>query len=232
MTVTYFRNRLDGPEAAIEDAVACSVPNLFAASDLGCWMAGSLPVGAGMPDLAVVGFRPEVLALSDLDSWGANLLGYLRAVGRARLDTIAHRMRKSPSFIEVIVEELCEAQAIADYGKVFGLIDPWADILPEIVTVEAKVSDWRRAVTQASRNRVFSHRAFVALPDTVARRVQTKPIFGQLGIGIVAVSDHGEAQILRRSRAHRPRIWSYYYDIAFAVAAHSTGYTDGIRSFD
>lgn len=220
MGVTYFRKRRDGPEAHLEDAVVGSRTSLVASRDLPYWIAGSLPIGAGFPDLALVGFRDEVARFSDVSAWSVNVVAYLRVVGRASVNTISDRMGRSITYIESLLGDLLDAEIVCRNDGIFGLAAPWRDILPEVVTVEAKVSHWRRAVAQAARNRLFSHRVFVALPESLAHKVRAEPIFLQLGVGIVSVSDVGEVRIMRRARSHVPRVWNYYYEVAFALADH------------
>src|SRR4051812_3515938 len=91
--VTYFRPRRSGPEALIEDCVAAQLPTLFKSGRQSSWTAGSIPLGAGMPDLVIVAYKPLALALADADLSDAHILGYLRAVRSARLGTIAERLR-------------------------------------------------------------------------------------------------------------------------------------------
>jgi len=66
MDVTYFRPRRPGPESAIENAEASRIPQLFPTLKFPSWTAGSLPIGAGMPDLVVVACEPEVFALAEV----------------------------------------------------------------------------------------------------------------------------------------------------------------------
>lgn len=221
MDVTYFRPRRPGPEAVIENAVAKQIPNLFPSNAHQLWTAGSVPIGAGMPDLVVVSCEPQVFALAQVEMPNAQILAYLRAVGRARLDTITDRMGKPRELILRYLNGLVEVEAVSNESETFSLLPTWREILPEIVTVEAKVANWRKAVEQAGRNRIFAHRSFVALPERVAQRVRVEPIFSQLGIGLLSVNDDNEVSVVRRAYRRQPRVWSYYYRLAFLVASHS-----------
>jgi hypothetical protein len=59
--IAQFRLRRPGPEVLIQDAVAAQIPELFSSSE-NLWTGTSVPIGAGMPDLVVVSYYPEVLA--------------------------------------------------------------------------------------------------------------------------------------------------------------------------
>lgn len=57
----------------------------------------------------------------------------------------------------------------------------------ELIAFEAKLSDWRRACFQAYRNTVFAVRAYVVLPDDVAKRASLHgETFARYGIGLCA----------------------------------------------
>src|SRR5271165_7346214 len=151
------------------------IPDLFSPTQ-NSWTAASLPLGAGVPDLVVVSYDPQVLALAHVDLTDAQILAYLRAVGKARLDTIAERMGTSPKKISGRLSSLVEAEAIATTANTFSLSPLWRQILPEIVSIEVKISKWQRAIEQAARNRIFAHRSFVALPQKVVERIRSEKV--------------------------------------------------------
>ena len=213
----HFRSHRPGPEAVIQDVVAERLPNLFPPSPH-WWTAASLPLGAGIPDLILVSYHPEVFALAHVDLSDAQILAYLRAVGRAKLETIARRIGASPKTLSRRLEVLVDAAAVFTASESFVLSPLWREILPEIITVEVKVSNWQRALEQAARNRIFAHRSFVALPDKVAQRVRPEPLFQQLGIGLLSVADDDSVSVLRKPRRRRPSVWTYYYRLASLVA--------------
>ncbi len=219
--MTYFQRRRSGPELAVEDSVVERVPQLFPFNQPS-WIAGSVAVGAGRPDLVLVSYHPQVIALSNMDCSKAQVLAYLRAVRGAKLDTIAERMRMRPADARNTMDMLVEAEAV--HGTIegnFSLSPLWREILPEVITIEVKVSNWAKAVAQAQRNRIFAHRSFIALPDPVAQRIQPEPVLRQLGIGLLSVSDAGEVRVLKAARLHRPSVWIYYYQLASLVARSS-----------
>jgi len=227
MSVTFFRKRIAGPELLVEDAVAESIPGLFG-TNYPQWAAGSLPLGAGRPDLVVVSCDPKVYALAQVEIPIARILAYLRAVGRARPKTISERTGQPVDAVILGLEELREVEAVSVGSDVYALSPEWREILPEIVTIEVKVADWQKAISQAARNRIFAHRSFVAIPDPLARRIRREAILTQLGIGVLGVGEDGDVRIVKQARRHRPRVWTYYYQLAIIVANHSKGTHDAI----
>jgi DNA-binding Lrp family transcriptional regulator len=205
----------------MQDIVVHRIPELFCPSQ-NSWTAASLPLGAGVPDLVVVSYDPQVFALAHVDLTDAQILAYLRAVGKARLETIAQRMGTSPEKLSGRLSDLVEAEAIATSANTFSLTPPWRRILPEIITIEVKVSKWQKAIEQAARNRIFAHRSFVALPDKVARRIRSEEVLAALGIGLISVSENGIATVVRKPRRRSPTVWTYYYRLASILARSRT----------
>jgi hypothetical protein len=218
-----FRPLRAGPEATLQRAVEGRLLSLFPQENRLLWTAGSVPLGAGRPDIVLTACEPQILALTDVDITSRAMLAYLRAVGRARSETISARLGKSLKAVERTLSSLVEADIIiVDRGS-YTLSEEWRAVLPEIITIEVKVGDWRRAVTQAARNRIFAHRSFVALPAQVAKRVKSEAIFRELGIGLLMIESDGDVRVVRRARRAMPKVWSYYYSLAFMAAEHLSG---------
>ncbi|MBV8674987.1 MAG: hypothetical protein JOZ33_16275 [Acidobacteriaceae bacterium] len=215
--VTQFRVRREGPEAGLQDVIVHRIPELLNPAPH-TWTAASLPLGAGIPDLLVVSYEPEVFALANIALEDAELLAYLRAVGKARLDTIAQRIGRPPDMLSRRLYKLVEAEAIESSSNTFWLAPVWRHILPEIVTIEIKVSNWRRAIEQAARNRIFAHMSFVAVPERIAQRIRVEPSLRTLGIGLISVAEDGSAVTVRKPRRKRPLVWMYYYQLASILA--------------
>lgn len=223
-----YRPLRAGPEAILQRAVEGRLLSLFPQQDRLLWTAGSVPLGAGRPDIVLTACEPQVMALSDVDVTSRSMMAYLRAVGRARSETISARLGKSLKSVERGLSSLIEADIIiVDRGS-YALSDGWRAVLPEIVTIEVKVGDWRKAVAQAARNRIFAHLSFVAVPAQVAGRVRSEAVFRDLGIGLLAVEPEGDVNVVRRARRATPKVWSYYYSLAFMAAEHLNGECRGV----
>jgi hypothetical protein len=217
--VSFYRPRIDGPELRIEDAVVAKLIEIFGRTDWPLWVGGSVPIGAGFPDIVSVWYDPDVVNLAEFPLSDGHILAYLRSVRCATLETIAARLQYSPHAVKARLAQLTELSVVdRETERAFAISSTWRQILPEVVTVEAKVSDWQAALQQANRNRIFAHRSFAAFPETVAQRVHTESSFGLHGVGILSVSDHGDVTVLRPARKNQPSVWDYYFHLA-ALAA-------------
>lgn len=223
LAVNCYRPRRPGPERALEDTLLANISGVLGDARE-WWLGSSLPLGAGLPDLIAVREDGTLRDVDELGRESVEVLAYLRAVGQARLETVVERLRYPHHVAEATVAILAEAGAIELGSGPLGLTPSWREILLEVVAVEVKVSDWRGALSQATRNLIFAHRSFVALPGDLAKRVRTAPEFGLLGVGIISVAENGRVTISRRARRTPPRSWRYYYELAARVATSGTAF--------
>jgi hypothetical protein len=216
--IKYYRPVRLGPEALLDAAVARSIEQVITRTTFPRWLAGSLPIGAGMPDLLAISWNPRVVAIADQNIANAAILAYLRAVGCARFETIISRLGWAAASVAGSLDALVQASVVVRDSERFSLDPAWRSILPEVVAIEAKVVDWRKAIAQAARNQLFAHRSFVALPTHVAERAAADSDLCKLGIGVLGVEADGTVSIVREALARRPKVWTYYYQLAHHVA--------------
>jgi hypothetical protein len=216
VNVQHHRPMKPGPEAVMMNAVF-EWSRTFTAAEQ-CWTASSIPVGAGMPDFILATYRPEITRLTTTAEQHAGVLAYLRLVRSATPQTIAERIGHPLARISDALDSLHEAKAIEQRGDSFRLTTRWRQILPKTIAIEAKVSDWRKAVEQASRNTIFVHYSYVAFPEPLAERVSVDTLFDQLGIGVMGIAKSGELRIVRRAPRTNPIAWYYYYNLALTLS--------------
>ena len=228
--VSAFRQLKVGPEAVLQASVEKNIAKLLPVDIDHCGTGSAVPIGAGVPDLLRASVPREAIKLMDADGVSLAILGYLRAAGRARLETIAERLGLNERSTRNKLDLLQASGVIEQTRKTFHLVQPWQNILGDVSAIEVKVSDWKKAVAQASRNKIFAHRSFVALPESVAKRVKDELCFSTLGLGVIAISDDGGARIVRRARKSSPKAWAYYYTVAARAARDLKALDHGVPS--
>lgn len=213
----FFRPRIAGPELAIEDAVLQSLDRLFSFHRTERWTGGSVPIGSGLPDVISVRYRPQISNLLAVTTVDRQIISYLR--GRsATLETIADNLRYTITTAEESLSKLQELGIVETFGTLFEVTDAYCDILPEVITVEAKVKDWRGALQQAIRNSIFAHRSFIALPSSIVSRLHCPAGFERHGIGILEVDEGENVRVSRDARRNTPAVWDYYFQLAVIAA--------------
>lgn len=63
--------------------------------------------------------------------------------------------------------------------------------LGTIISIEAKLKDWKGAYLQAQRYLCFSDYAYIAMPDNYIKNIE-QDIFKESGIGIISVDDNNK----------------------------------------
>lgn len=217
-----FRPLPVGPEAVLQKYVEERLNALFPTDNRRVWSAGSPTLGAGRPDILHATYEPEILAIASKNIRARELLAYLRAVGRAKPTTISARTGHSLKTVEKLLLDLTESDIVIVGQSGYSLSNKWRSVLPEVTTIEVKVTDWRKALFQAARNQLFAHKSFVALPRHLALRVRYEELFRLKGIGLISISESGETKVIRKARTSNPKVWSYYYSLAFMAAEHLT----------
>lgn len=218
-TIQAFDSPRAGPELQLQTAVCSSLAQLLDDLDLPTWAGVALPVGGGIPDVLAASYDPCVEALCSLSLEQISLISYLSGVRSASSITISKRTNQTANSVTRHLEELLYRGIVSRIGGAYRLGDKWKHVLPDLVAIEVKVSDWRRGIQQASRNRLFAGRSYLAVPLRTARRIKNDPFARSSGIGILGITEDGGIQIVKRSRRQRPRIWSYYFRVARAVGS-------------
>lgn len=227
-TPRHFRQLRQGPEAELQHAVSEKLNELFPRSTEPVWVGGSVPLGAGLPDIVRAVYEPELTGLVDADQFTLAVIAYLRAAGRARVETVSTRVGKSVNLVEQQLLYLERARIVAADGHSYSLTETWKNILIEVISIEVKVSDWRKALQQAARNRIFSNKSYIALPYRVAARVRHETSFAERGIGVLGVQDDANVRIIRQARTVKPKAWIYYYTLVSRAAHELTVGNNGI----
>lgn len=183
------------------------------------WTGGSVPLGAGFPDLISVWWETSIVELRNCSIECLHALSYLRSVRRARLSTIGQRVGLDDESAVDCVSSLEAKNLIRKIGTDSFAIEPHIkNVLPRVVSIEVKVRDWKQAFNQAVRNSVFSHESYVAMPETIASKLPNLQSFISRGIGVISVSEDHTIQVIKDARVQRPSVWTYYFQLASIAA--------------
>jgi hypothetical protein len=84
-----------------------------------------------------------------------------------------------------------------------------ANLVHDSISIEAKMDDWRRAIRQASKFQLLTHRSALLLPDGVAERV-SRAALEFYGLGVLSVSGTAvewQREAPKRVPAIAARLW-------------------------
>lgn len=216
MEVKWYRSPKPGPETALVEHI---ISWLAESKQKYCynWLGCEKRVGAGIPDILFASHEVEKRN-EGFDKIHARVLAYLRSVRAARDETIASRINSNPASVSEAVACLHQEEVVDKTGNAFSVSSTWKRGIPNLISIEAKVSDYKTALKQASHNLMFSYRSYVALPEAVARRTMDV-IDAYPEIGVLSIADSGKLKTMKAARSKPPRLWFYHFQVALEIVS-------------
>ncbi|MEZ6244295.1 MAG: hypothetical protein R3B57_14770 [Phycisphaerales bacterium] len=196
-----------------------AIPGLYPALDI-CrdhyHVAKELTIGKNIAD--VIFFRSDDDAVwpeAPLSAAESVILSIVRLRTSARLNTIARHAFLSIDEVEdAVMGRLAEWDLvrIGDRGMVEAT-RAWAD-QSEVITIEAKLTKWRDALSQAISYRHYSDRSYVLLPHfCVGAAVRNLHEFKIAGVGLLSYSPNEVEKILE-AKPSRLHLWQREYALS------------------
>ena len=154
----------------------------------------------GLPDLVAVYMEekqpqltPKRLRLTEIH---IRILHALHALSSVSLEDLSSLIRISSRDLERLVLDLKDADLITLSGTRIApkkLSRSFA--VKHIFAIEAKISNWSKALEQASANRWFASHSFILIPPnrSIARISERA---SELGIGVLVFDDHEVNQVV------------------------------------
>jgi hypothetical protein len=136
-------------------------------------------VGAGRPDAIVI-----TVSRAALERFRATGLRVpTPSATRALTDTDEMAMGLSPQYVRSLRRQLQSA------GWSSREFDRAANIVHDSLAIEAKMSDWQRALRQVAKFQITVHKSAILMPALAATRIPL-PILDSYGIGVIAESQN------------------------------------------
>jgi hypothetical protein len=208
VTEEHFRT-----EADMLPQLATAVLNRFSMAG-GQWLViDEHLVASKIPDLLVARVNVEILRarvdlglIRPLTATQITLLRSLRTDRAASDDLIASATRVGLETVRRNLRTLlADGYVIQPRAKVYRRATVAVPLFDRVVTIEAKLRDWRRALVQARAHRAFANETYVAFDSRYEERfLRSAQAFESSGVGLIAVeSGNGTTRWITRSRPHR-----------------------------
>ena len=93
-------------------------------------------------------------------------------------------------------------------------------VVKKIIAIEAKLTDWRRAISQAYRYQRYASQAWVVLDASKARgAIASKKEFQRLNVGLKVLSPKGQAKTYVSPRVLPPKSLANFWEANGLIAA-------------
>ncbi|MEV5650503.1 hypothetical protein AB0L57_19820 [Nocardia sp. NPDC052254] len=174
-----------------------------------------IPCTAGVPDIVFIQFDEKGLAeraprtaltdLTELRVMMAVAGGRGRALRPWVADDVASHVHLTSTYLRrSVLPRLVAGGHLERVGKQWMPMYRYRSLAKRIVTVEAKLRDWRGAIAQASRHRGVADAAWVAIDEAAARAaLGNQHWFTTYGIGLATVSLDGVVRAVIDPRSRR-----------------------------
>jgi hypothetical protein len=183
--------------------------------------------GRGVADLVILDFDPEALSirrgsgLEPVDVSLAYFIGALRRDGPAGVDRIDRVDRSvSARTNRKAIRSLISTGHVVEHEGAIDLHPSLRPALERVVAVEAKLSDWRGGLLQASRYCAFADQAYLAVPERIAARIlaEAPEVPQAMGCGLISVADETARIVVaaprRRACEAGVRAWAEESELA------------------
>ncbi|WP_062108738.1 hypothetical protein [Bacillus niameyensis] len=121
----------------------------------------------------------------------AKVIGYLHKKGVRTFDYLIKRTDYNDKVLSNILSKLLKADIIKEVtSKRYVISNDFQFPILQFISYEAKLTNWKKAILQATINKKFSSYSYVVLPLDLANRLQENKInyFKNQNVGLIGVS--------------------------------------------
>lgn len=209
-----------------EAALVEMIRGLFAqnASERWTWIS-ELVSPSGIADLAAVRLVPEWRNMDELHRLPSRWLYALKSLPLEpfRVEDLANLANVTPSAARSVLKSCADCGFCvyrSDQGTWIKQRDP-SPMAERIIAIEAKLSDWRRALYQASRYLDYANQSWVVLDSKAfASAFLQVDEFQQRGIGLAGVSPRGEFEVACTAVLRTPRLPQRFWQVNAEISRH------------
>jgi len=150
----------------------------------------------GVADIVFAVYRPYVRRTKPRKTINTNWVGQLSQLQEKQIISLDEYVALYGVSNKTARKQL-ENFAQADFLKClkknhYQISKSYKPILETVISAEAKLRDWQRALTQAYRYKRFSNFSFVLLPsDSAGRAIKNISLFQRYEIGLVTLGSKG-----------------------------------------
>ncbi len=146
----------------------------------------------GIADIVLGTFRPYLSKRMNRKSVDSNWVASLSAFQKNEKISVEKFMRICGVTRQTALDKLknyTEAEFAKPIGPdMFQITNEYKTVTETVVSIEAKLKNWQRALRQANRYKKFSHLSFVLLDQRYARpAIRNLEMFRELNIGLITM---------------------------------------------
>lgn len=158
-------------------------------------------IGRRIADIAICGFNswplPSSLpkSIKRLNYYDIHIIANLfdRPL---RLFTISERVKSSTIKVRKSLDKLKRSELVDQTNAGAYHLTDWRCFIPsQIITIEAKLQDWKTAIQQASYHKKFSDFSYIAMPSKKCTNENLTNSCKEFGIGLISVFNKSKSTL-------------------------------------
>jgi len=158
-------------------------------------------IGRRIADIAICGFNSTPLpnslpkSIKRLNYYDVHIIAHLfnRPL---RLLTISERVKSSTIKVQKSLGKLKRSELVDQTSAGAYHLTDWRCFIPsKIITIEAKLQDWKTAIQQASYHKKFSDFSYIAMPSKKCTNENLTDSCKELGIGLISVFNKSKSTL-------------------------------------
>lgn len=164
-------------------------------------------LGYGRADLVAVGFNncDRSNRKHHLEYYDISLLSYIEEKERVTLEEMSYITRSPERRINRSLEALINDEFITYRKGHYYSHKKYADSLTDSIAIEAKLKNWKRALTQAFRYKWFANKSYVFLPvENIAVPKANIDMFQKYNVGLASVTDKKNIDVIFEPERETP----------------------------
>lgn len=164
-----------------------------------------LELPTGYPDILAVSYKKHSEPLANFDHFNKEhlkVLHYLYSLKASSSNEISSKLLIKPKTVDKILYDLLDAELVWSKGdrfKIKSVSKIFA--IDKIIAIEAKIQDWRSAVSQAINNTWFASDSYILIPEKKNNHLIAE-YAQKFGIGVI-VSANEEPYIYSRAQVQK-----------------------------
>ena len=197
-------------EAALLGSIMHLLPTLLTRCEHPAIVAREVKVSRSIADAVVVASkRPPRREMQPLSVAESVVLSSLRRHGPTRVDILERRCGVAARELRFgLLKHLEQRRLVSRQsgGRIVASAR-WLQNL-QVIAIEAKLTKWRQALSQASAYRRYANQSFVVLPQPVAELARiNRAVFAAEGVGLIAVDGAARISVVLESAQHKNHDW-------------------------
>lgn len=163
-------------------------------------------IGYGVPDVVIVKHKRKnnVNRTSYLNYFDLSILKIIETSKSMTIPELMELTRSSKKQTTATIAKLIDNNLVLEKNHSYSYKN-YDNLILDTIAIEAKLTDWKRALNQAYRYKWFSHKSFVCMPESNVKPAQNNiDLFINLGVGLVSVNKENGLNIIFDPEASNP----------------------------